>query len=86
MHSKIIGTFSSKKLRSLYQKFNRRHGLWIISGLGTVYLLFIIIRIYPIFETIRLSFYRYHIIKKKLLSLAFKTMSVFLEMKTFILH
>ena len=64
MYSKVIATFSSKKLRSLYQKFNHRHGIWILSGLGSVYLLFIIIRIFPIFETIRLSFYRYHIIKK----------------------
>ncbi len=47
-----------------YQIFKKYHGLWILLALGPVYLLFILIRIYPILETIRLSFYRYHITQK----------------------
>lgn len=47
-----------------YQRFKNRHGLWILLALGPVYFLFVVIRIYPILETIRLSFYRYHITQK----------------------
>lgn len=47
-----------------YKKFTRAHGWWILAALGPVYLLFIVIRIYPILETIRLSFYRYHITQR----------------------
>ena len=47
-----------------YQTFKKRHGLWILLALGPVYFLFVVIRIYPILETIRLSFYRYHITQK----------------------
>lgn len=47
-----------------YQTFKKYHGLWIVLALGPVYFLFVVIRIYPILETIRLSFYRYHITKK----------------------
>jgi multiple sugar transport system permease protein len=38
----------------------REHILWVVCALGPVLALFTIIRIYPILETIRLSFYRYH--------------------------
>jgi multiple sugar transport system permease protein len=38
----------------------REHILWIVCALGPVLALFTIIRVYPILETIRLSFYRYH--------------------------
>ena len=38
----------------------RVHILWVVCALGPVLALFTIIRIYPILETIRLSFYRYH--------------------------
>jgi multiple sugar transport system permease protein len=38
----------------------RDHLLWVVLALGPVFALFCIIRIYPILETIRLSFYRYH--------------------------
>ena len=36
------------------------HLLWVVCALGPVLALFSIIRVYPILETIRLSFYRYH--------------------------
>jgi multiple sugar transport system permease protein len=38
----------------------QNHILWIVCALGPVLALFSIIRVYPILETIRLSFYRYH--------------------------
>src|SRR3954454_21704842 len=38
----------------------RDHLLWVLLALGPVFALFCIIRVYPILETIRLSFYRYH--------------------------
>ena len=38
----------------------RDHLLWVVIALGPVFALFCIIRVYPILETIRLSFYRYH--------------------------
>jgi multiple sugar transport system permease protein len=38
----------------------RDHLLWVLCALGPVFALFAIIRVYPILETIRLSFYRYH--------------------------
>ena len=51
-------------MRKFYTTFKRRHGFWVLAALGPIYLLFTVIRIYPILETIRLSFYRYHITKK----------------------
>jgi multiple sugar transport system permease protein len=39
---------------------SRKHILWIVCALGPVLALFTIIRVYPILETIRLSFFRYH--------------------------
>jgi multiple sugar transport system permease protein len=39
---------------------SRKHILWILCALGPVLALFTIIRVYPILETIRLSFFRYH--------------------------
>src|SRR3954464_1219700 len=38
----------------------RDHLLWVLLALGPVFALFCVIRVYPILETIRLSFYRYH--------------------------
>ncbi len=58
-------TISSGVLKNLYRKFKIQHGFWILAALGPVYFLFTVIRIYPILETIRLSFYKYHITKKK---------------------
>lgn len=45
---------------SLRDWVRRDHILWVICALGPVLALFTIIRVYPILETIRLSFYRYH--------------------------
>jgi multiple sugar transport system permease protein len=51
----------SDPYRTSFVKWMRReHILWIVCALGPVIALFTIIRIYPILETIRLSFYRYH--------------------------
>lgn len=45
---------------SLIAWVRREHILWIVCALGPVLALFTIIRVYPILETIRLSFFRYH--------------------------
>jgi multiple sugar transport system permease protein len=45
---------------SIREWIRREHILWIVCALGPVIALFTIIRVYPILETIRLSFYRYH--------------------------
>ncbi|UCF94152.1 MAG: sugar ABC transporter permease [Desulfobacterales bacterium] len=55
----------ASRLARLYSKFRQHNGFWILVALGPVYFLFAVIRIYPILETIRLSFFRYHITKKK---------------------
>jgi multiple sugar transport system permease protein len=55
----------STRLAKFYGSFRRNYGFWILAALGPVYFLFAVIRIYPILETIRLSFFRYHITKKK---------------------
>src|SRR5437899_8750134 len=51
-------------IASQYAEFRdsikRDHLLWVLLALGPVFALFCIIRVYPILETIRLSFYRYH--------------------------
>jgi multiple sugar transport system permease protein len=45
---------------SFAERIRRDHLLWVVCALGPVLVLFTIIRIYPILETVRLSFYRYH--------------------------
>src|SRR5260370_71265 len=51
-------------LAARFQEFRdsikRDHLLWVLLALGPIFALFCIIRVYPILETIRLSFYRYH--------------------------
>jgi multiple sugar transport system permease protein len=42
----------------------RQHIVWVICALGPIFLLFVLIRVYPILETIRLSFFRYHITQR----------------------
>ncbi len=42
----------------------QRHIIWVICALGPIFLLFVVIRVYPILETIRLSFFRYHITQR----------------------
>ena len=46
-------------------RLRRNHIFWIAGTLGPIFLLFVLIRIYPIIETIRLSFYRYHITQRR---------------------
>ena len=50
----------SGRMAALRDSVRRDHLLWVLLALGPIFALFSIIRIYPILETIRLSFYRYH--------------------------
>lgn len=47
-----------------WARMRRNHIIFVICALGPVLALFGLIRIYPIVETIRLSFYNYHITKR----------------------
>ncbi len=53
-----------KRSANVWQRWKKKHYLWILGSLGPPVLLFLIIRAFPIFETIRLSFFRYHITRK----------------------
>jgi multiple sugar transport system permease protein len=57
--SKATGRISGQ-LTEFRLYVSRKHILWIVCALGPVLALFTIIRVYPILETIRLSFFRYH--------------------------
>src|SRR5215468_12605264 len=48
------------RMQEFRDSIKRDHLLWVVLALGPVFALFCIIRVYPILETIRLSFYRYH--------------------------
>ena len=50
----------ARRVSDLRQYVRQKHILWIVCALGPVLVLFSVIRVYPIIETIRLSFYRYH--------------------------
>jgi multiple sugar transport system permease protein len=50
----------SSRIAAARDVMRRDHLLWIVLALGPVFALFCIIRVYPILETVRLSFYRYH--------------------------
>lgn len=50
----------SSRFEQMRDSIRMNHLLWVVCALGPVLALFSIIRVYPIFETIRLSFYRYH--------------------------
>jgi multiple sugar transport system permease protein len=54
----------SARLAKGWARMRRNHIGFVICALGPVLLLFGLIRIYPIAETIRLSFYNYHITKR----------------------
>lgn len=56
-------TFSARLAKG-WARMRRNHIGFVICALGPVLLLFGLIRIYPIAETIRLSFYNYHITKR----------------------
>jgi multiple sugar transport system permease protein len=47
-----------------WARMKRNHIGFVVCALGPVLLLFGLIRIYPIIETIRLSFYNYHITRR----------------------
>lgn len=46
-------------------RMRHNHIVFVITALGPILALFVLIRIYPIFETIRLSFYNYNITHKR---------------------
>src|SRR4051812_16037015 len=48
------------RFQEFRESIARDHLLWVVLALGPVFALFCIIRVYPILETIRLSFFRYH--------------------------
>lgn len=52
------------RLSNYLARLRRQHIVWVICALGPIFLLFVLIRVYPIIETIRLSFYRYHITQR----------------------
>lgn len=50
--------------KTLLMKLKKKHAFWILGALGPVLILFGVIRVYPILNTIRLSFFKYHITNK----------------------
>ena len=52
------------RLSAYLARLRRQHIVWVICALGPIFLPFVLIRVYPIIETIRLSFYRYHITQR----------------------
>jgi multiple sugar transport system permease protein len=53
-----------KRPVSIWQVWRKKRYFWILGSLGPPVLLFLVIRAFPILETIRLSFFRYHITRK----------------------
>ena len=53
------------RLARAWAQMRRNHIVFVICALGPVLALFALIRIYPIVETIRLSFYNYHITQRR---------------------
>jgi len=51
--------------RRAWGRMQRNHIVFVISALGPILALFVLIRIYPILETIRLSFYNYNITQRR---------------------
>lgn len=51
--------------RRLWLRLRRNHIGFVLAALGPIVLLFALIRIYPILETIRLSFYNYNITQRR---------------------
>ncbi|MBI4014034.1 MAG: sugar ABC transporter permease [Candidatus Rokubacteria bacterium] len=56
-----VPTTLRSRLRSYRAGLKRDHIIWVLCTLGPIFLLFVVIRVYPILETVRLSFFRYHI-------------------------
>ncbi|MBI3710025.1 MAG: sugar ABC transporter permease [Proteobacteria bacterium] len=57
-------TTRSTRFAAYLAGLRRQHIAWVICALGPIFLLFVLIRVYPILETIRLSFFRYHITQR----------------------
>jgi len=64
-HPAAVLAARSFDLRRAWARMRRNHIGFVICALGPVLLLFGLIRIYPIVETIRLSFYNYHITQRR---------------------
>src|SRR5437764_5523358 len=58
-HAAVRGNLAAR-FAEFRDSIKRDHLLWVVLALGPVFALFCVIRVYPILETIRLSFYRYH--------------------------
>jgi multiple sugar transport system permease protein len=55
----------SSGLRRAWLQMRRNHIGFVVCALGPILALFVLIRIYPILETIRLSFYNYNITQRR---------------------
>jgi multiple sugar transport system permease protein len=53
------------RLRRAWLQMRRNHIGFVVCALGPILALFVLIRIYPIAETIRLSFYNYNITQRR---------------------
>jgi len=51
--------------RRAWLQMRRNHIGFVVCALGPILALFVLIRIYPILETIRLSFYNYNITQRR---------------------
>jgi multiple sugar transport system permease protein len=51
--------------RRAWAGMRRNHIVFVLSALGPILALFVLIRIYPIVETVRLSFYNYNITQRR---------------------
>ena len=64
MGKKIAVKKGPNSFHRIFSTFKKKRGFWLLGALGPTFLLFVIIRIYPIIDTVRLSFFRYHITRK----------------------
>lgn len=71
------------RLAKGWARLKRNHIGFVICALGPVLLLFGLIRIYPIAETIRLSFFKYHITKRSAPFVGLDNYAFLLEDKAF---
>ncbi len=51
---------SKTRLELTVSQWKKKHYFWILAALGPVLALFFVIRIYPIVQTVVISFFRYH--------------------------
>ncbi len=55
---------NNRRRPGLLARLRKKRIGWVAASLGPTVLLFAVIRIYPILETVRLSFFKYHITQK----------------------